>query len=189
MYARRDVPLYLTQFLGRWGGPTIFIYVGEALQGQLAKQSASGAASSGSQGEGFLGSWAALKREVIRLARRAAREVATRPAAVEAPPTADEVKLAGLAGRCLPPSGSAAPGVPHLPAMRVRGRRGKREVGEIHAVAIGDSSFPPETWTTRCGWRFASSEHSMLDGGEVSCGRCIASLTKDNRTPDTGTPE
>ena len=185
--ARLGLLLYLIQFLGRWGGPTVAGYVGEALQGQLAIKSAAYAANPLGQGPGCQGSWPAMKRELMRLARKAAKEAAARPEGAGAKPTASETGLADYAATHIPLPSSAAPGVPCLPERRVRGLDGKREVGEIHSVALCDPCVPANAWTTACGWRFAASEHSMLGQGDVSCGRCLASLVKRARTRTQGT--
>ena len=50
VHTRRFLPLYLTQFLGRWGGNTVARYVGEELQCQTARQAAHSAAHGGDGG-------------------------------------------------------------------------------------------------------------------------------------------
>ena len=123
-----------------------------------------------------------MKREIMRLARKAAKEAVARPAGAGAQPTCSETELAHFAATHIPLASTAALGVPCLPDRRVRGPEGKRGAAEIHSVALYDPGIPPDAWTTACGWRFGASEHSVLDQGEVTCGRCVASLVKRART-------
>ena len=177
-YARRHLDLYLIQFLGRWGSMTVALYVGEALQGQLARRAARGEPEP-EAGGGFAGSWAALKREVLRLARRAARDESKQAIRDKGTPSPADLQLASFAAKHLPGASTGAPGTLD---RRVQGRRGERGVGWCHAAAVGDPLLPPEGWITRCGWRFAAAEHTLLEPGEVTCGQCIASLVKARRT-------
>ena len=157
-------------------------YVGEALRGQLAVRSAAYAADPLGLGPGCQGSWPAMRREIVRLSRKAAKEAVARPSGVSTAPTNSETELASYAATHIPLASTAALGVPCLPDRRVRGREGKREVGEVHSVVLCDPCIPPNAWTTACGWRFGTSEHSILEQGEVTCGRCWASIVKRART-------
>ena len=126
-----------------------------------------------------------MKREIMRLARKAAKEAVARPEGAGAQPTAGDAELVRFAATHIPLASTAALGVPCLPDRIVKGPEGKRGAAETHSVALYDPCLPPETWTTMCGWRFGASEHSVLDQGEVTCGRCLAAIVKRNRTRTT----
>ena len=173
MLARRGVFLYLIQFLGRWGGPTVARYVDEALRGQLARAASSSAA--GGAGGPFGTSRAELRTTLQELvdeavARRAA-EFATDSAA-GAPDPLHAVLTAA----------PAVPGAPNPPpAQQVRGLKGGREVGEVHEVALADPTLPKAVWSARCPWRFGLAPHVLLTGREVTCARCISRRMVDLR--------
>ena len=65
-----------------------------------------------------------------------------------------------------------ASGGPLLPVRKVRPTKGGRESGDRHEVVACDPCLPRETWTTRCGWRFAGAPHVISEDGEVTCVRC-----------------
>ena len=50
----------------------------------------------------------------------------------------------------------------------------KRHGGSVtHEVVIGDASFPPDLWLTRCGWRFGAARHERCQGGATTCRKCL----------------
>ena len=175
MLARRFIPLFLIQFLGRWGGQTVAIYVGEALQKQLAAASATGGApTAGEGGSPCPASWAALKREVRTLAKKALAEErrAGSPAGGEQA-TTHGARIAAVTAGSLTASEAASPGAPVLPARQVRGYRGQQETGEFHDVLVCDPCLPREGWVTRCGWRFAGSNHILFEAAQTTCSTCL----------------
>ena len=166
MYVRRFVALPLVQFLGRWGGPTVAKYAGEALQTQLAvaaSASAAGAAPAGSAGPSKL-----LRKTIEELIDEALAQRLPRE-------SADPLLLAFQ-------SSSAVPGAPDLPPVRrVRGMKGAAEAGEVHDAVICDPAIPREGWVTRCSWRFGRSSFIFKDGAEATCARCLSSRQVEAR--------
>ena len=168
LYARRGMAVCLIQFLVRWAGGTIFIYVQEALQGQLAAASSAGGTGSllASDPEPPV-TLKALKKEVAKLVKEALD--ARRAGALDeghVPPRVVEVaELLHGAGEV-------------HEARRVQGRRGEEGTGKIHCVLICDPCLPQEAWLTRCGWQFGQSDHRLFhEVGPVTCKRCMRSAT------------
>ena len=169
-YARRLMPVYLIQFLARWGGPTVFIYVEEALRGQLALASARAVAL---PSDGPV-SWEALRKEVREIVRASAPSRTEE----EAVPPQRLLHTAALLG-----SGTLPAGAPSMPTRRVQGRREQAGAGKIHRVLLCDPLLAPDTWLTRCGWAFGLSDHILLEGsGSLTCKRCI----QQERSPGSG---
>ena len=67
------------------------------------------------------------------------------------------------------------------PPQQVRGRKGEREVGEVHDVALADATLPKEAWVTLCGWRFGKGSHVLLSGRQVTCAKCLAAAVARER--------
>ena len=172
LLARRGVHLFLIQFLGRWGGPTVAIYAAEALRGQLAQAAASSA------GGGVGGPNGPSREELRKTLQELVDEAIARR-------TADSSESAvGDPGpmHAILTAASAPPGAPGLPPPRqVRGLKGGREVGETHDVAIADPALPEDAWVTRCGWRFGRTAHAVFFDREATCARCMARRTVDIR--------
>ena len=164
MLARRQVHLYLIQFLGRWGGPTVWRYVSEALRGQLALASAAKAAGQPIAEQEVSGQLRKTLKELI--AEALAKQSAASPLQA-APVETDPVAAAFI-------SALELPGVPDLPAVRkVVRRQGEREVGPMHDTLVCDPSIEPAAWVTRCTWRFGHAEHTVYDQAETTCLRCL----------------
>ena len=147
-------------------------YVGEALKGQLAQASASGAGDT----SGVPESWAALKREVLALVRSAAPH-STAPALGAGPPPVREHprETVEALGHLVAPRAALPPGAPAPSELRVRGIRGLQEFGAMHEVVACDPCLPTEAWVTRCGWGFGDVRHVLYQGtaAPITCLRCI----------------
>ena len=180
MYARRDVQLFLIQFLGRWGGDTVTRYVGEALRGQLAR-AATASATGHASAETALTNQQLKKtiQDIVNEALKKREEQESRIPEIQTDAT-DETAADPL--HVVLAAAAAPPGAPHLPPPRqVRLIRAGREAGETHEVAFADLSFPKETWVARCPWRFGLTPHIFLTGREVTCARCIARRSVEER--------
>ena len=158
LLARRDVPLYLIQFLGRWGGDTVARYVGEALRQQLAKAATAKAA--GHRIDGPDGVTKHLKKTIEDIVQEA---LDSRQEQME---IADKV--------CL--EIAAAPAAPSAPAFQsqrqVQGRKDGRPHGLVHEVLLADLCMPTASWLTLCSWHFGEAEHEIFSGSAVTCARC-----------------
>ena len=157
MYTRRGVLLYLTQYLGRWGGDTIAVYAGEALKGQLARASATTTSSQGIAGTNPLDA-KHLHTTINDLIRKALDDRAEEQATSAALQVVEEA-----------PTG---PGSLTLgPARQVQRIKGDRRVGWVHDVAIADACIPREAWMSNCAWRFGMAEHVILHDATTTCAR------------------
>ena len=139
-------------------------YVSEALRGQLALASASGAPS----GNGLPPpvSFDALRSELTSLVLKAVADATSRgQESAELP--ADVVEEVGNRFE------TEAPGAPVANTTRVvTGIRGLRESGFLHDVVACDPCLPKETWVTRCGWRFGGAAHVVYEQGASTCPKC-----------------
>ena len=169
LLARRGLPLYLIQFLGRWGGVSVCRYVAEELKRQLALRSAASAAGDDGEGAGgpIFASWAALRREVLSLVR----------AALPKTQKGDEGTTEGRAAASVLERGLHAPsaitlGGPVVSPKTVRPYQGAQGVGKVHEVIVCDPCLPREAWITRCGWNFGCSSHLVGGDDAVTCSDC-----------------
>ena len=166
MYARRSVILPLIQFLGRWGGPTVAIYAGEALQGQLAIAASASTAGAGPSEP------ATLSPHL----RKTIEELVDEALARRQPHEETEPLLQIFQGA------TAVPGSPDLPPVRkVRSMKGSVEAGEVHDAVFCDPAIPREGWVTRCSWHFGRSAHIFKDSAEVTCARCLSKRVVEAR--------
>ena len=165
LYARREVPLYLVQLLGRWGGPTVQLYVAEALRGQLARSASARVSSSGSAGPGL--STAELLKSLEQLVEDAVAKKAADGAFTSAAGEPDPLSLSLTTSLDLP----GAPGC--ATQQKVRPLKGDQEMGWMHDVLLCDPALPKEAWITRCGWRFGGSQFRLHPTAETTCSRCI----------------
>ena len=170
MYTRRSVPLYLTQYLGRWGGATVQIYASEALNAQMA-QAASTRAAGQVPGDANL-SLTNLQTTIDQLVSEAVAKRTAAFAEKERSMAPDHAVVA-LA------DSASAPGAPNPPRVRkVRGIKGQREVGEMHDAVLYDPGLPVEAWVTRCGWQFGAREHVVYEDAPTTCFWCLGGRRK-----------
>ena len=163
MLTRRDVPLYLTQFLGRWGGPTVAKYAGEAMRGQLARAASSNAAGLGAAGTDL--ATRHLRTTIQQLIKEALDEREDEATAGE------KLQLALTAS-------PAGPGAPLLPSgVQVQGMRKGRAHGQVHDVVLSDQALPVELWVTACSWSFGRADHFFPHGAATTCARCLSKRT------------
>ena len=175
MLARRGVPPWIIQFLGRWAGTTLMIYIQEALRQQMT--AGLGGAVTGCTEAGAL-TWDTLRTEIRAIVQAALPSAPAAGDAAEAdgPSTSERAESAAIEVAGLLEQKDAAPeGTPDLmPRMKVRGVRGRREIGYTHDVIVMDATVPRELWLTRCGWAFGNSEHAAYFEREATCPKCLA---------------
>ena len=154
-HTRMGLPRYLVEFLGRWGSRSILRYIGEAQSEQLASASAT----CNARVEETL-SLRQVQQELESLVRRLVAENMASSGGTVA---------AAEPGAMLSPAVEAIAGhvAPAIGAVRPTGR------GRIHAVVIGDASFPTDVWTTRCGWLFGRESHVRCSAVGVNCIKCL----------------
>ena len=159
MYGRRDVMLYLIQFLGRWGSDTVAKYVGEALRGQLAR--AATARTAGLPSPGVEATPQHLRRTIEEIVEEALKARQDKEEIIQ------KIRM----------DVDAAPAIPGAPAFgckhQVQGMKSDRPQGLIHDVLLMDPCIPRSAWVTRCSWRFGETEHRLMDGVPISCSRCL----------------
>jgi hypothetical protein len=169
-YAKRGIGIGLIQFIGRWGGETIYRYIGEALD--TVAMNAAKLAASGSLGVSCspdvasrLSTAKAIMKELDTGAENAAAADAIVKRAVEAAQAAIEQSCLALEMKL---TTAALEG---LGAVRAVGRAASRS--HVHKIALGDGLYPTELWTTACGWRFGAGPHVRLNINEITCASCI----------------
>ena len=167
MLARRDVPMWLIQFLGRWGGDTVARYVGEALKDQLAKAASASAAGIP---DGDSKAYQRLRRTILDVVKEAL------DARQEEDQQIEQLRLEVAAA----PTELGAPYVQSR--QQVQGVRAGRPHGLMHDVLLRDESLPREAWVTRCTWRFGAVEHATFTGAVTTCARCISRRAVEART-------
>ncbi|CAK0859757.1 unnamed protein product [Prorocentrum cordatum] len=171
-YARRGVPMAHIEFLGRWGGPTVRKYVGDAL-GERVSEASRVAAAGGPGGRSdpgpSLSDLKSLLREVVAECggTTVEAEVEKRCAAA----------FASWEGKLHAASEQAHEvWAKQWAAERKELVGGVRSTeGEVHEVVVGDAVFPTDMWVARCGWRFGRSWHERCPVTGVSCKKCLAS--------------
>ena len=167
-YARHGVPTAFIEFLGRWGGPTVLKYIGEALRERASD--ASVIARRNAQCDPTL---VELRREVqreLQSDQHAQRDFAD-AVGVRSVEIYEhwEARVQAVATQLQETWAHAWQEVERLRFGGVR--RGRESV--VHEVVMGDASFPPTMWVTRCGWRFGGTRHERCLGGQISCAKCV----------------
>ena len=145
----------------------------EALRGQLARSATASAAGTGSTEQ------ALARAELLKSLEQLVEQAVAKKAA--------EGALATAAGEPDPIVTTVAtsleiPGAPNLAcALMVRSATGPPGGAPLHDAIFCDPAVPRAAWVTRCGWHFASSPHTLLTTGEITCGRCIGRRAVDAR--------
>jgi hypothetical protein len=169
-YARRGVAVVIIQFIGRWGSATVYRYIDEALD-TSARHAARTAASFAplpvhpTAITSRTDSAALILKELDNAGKGMEVVNAIVDRAVKAAQTAVEegckeleLKFSTIASKS-------------VGAVKPVGRAAAR--AQIHVIALGDTCYTTDLWTTACGWRFGNSPHVRVSMNEVSCASCI----------------
>ena len=170
-YARRGVPTAVIEFLGRWGGPTVIKYIGEAQHDTASNASIVAASGSGAPQPSFND----LKAWVLREIRKS-----TGGMRVSSPGESGKEVVTEAILSWEKAVGDAA-AVAHESWAKMWEDRQQARVGGVHRrdglvvheVLLGDAALPVDLWVTRCGWRFGSSPHVRGDVDRRSCMSCM----------------
>jgi hypothetical protein len=161
-YARSGVMLFIIQFLGRWGSAAVERYVGNAFIDVAAAASLGG------------------KHEMTCSLASCSSSLAVGNSGTEDTAAAADGSAAKFEAWWETASSklSEQATVWHKAwqAAQDSAQGGVKRfggTGVVHRVVIGDPVFPLETWSTRCGWMFGTSQHVRVGASAVDCRRCI----------------
>ena len=167
-YARRNVPVSLIQFIGRWGGDTVRRYIAEALHDLAATAPVMAATRCGAAGIPDLMAAVADLTSELRAQRASpagsstdailadgARNLAASFAgALQAEVLAAKAEMAKAQGLEQDEVGGV------IRSASIGRVKGAPDV--VHQVFVGEAAFPIEAWVTYCGWRFGYVKHTRL---------------------------